>query len=102
MQNSFRIGLRAKTMASLNKVLAQFDEIVDLAVEDNPYRVILIGHRLVPCGEIDDAQTIERQSDITRAIRAAVVWSTMCDHLAHALKRHFFYMTLRIKIQQAV
>ena len=37
--------------------------VVDLAVEDQPERVVLVGHRLVAGGEVDDAETAEPEAD---------------------------------------
>ena len=50
------IGTGSERMAELDQLLAQFDEVVDLAVEDHLDRAVLVAHRLRSAFDVDDAQ----------------------------------------------
>jgi hypothetical protein len=45
--------------------------VVDLAVERDPDRLVLVGERLMPAGEIDDAQAAVRESGDASACNPA-------------------------------
>jgi hypothetical protein len=40
--------MRPEAMSKLEQFRAQLREVVNLAVEDNPYRTVLVRHRLMP------------------------------------------------------
>jgi hypothetical protein len=64
VENHFGIRIRAEPVTAF-KVSTQFPEVVDLAVEDDPDRLILVGHGLVPAiGQVDDTETPVAQSDL--------------------------------------
>ena len=57
VHDHFRVGPRPKAVPPALELGAQFDEVVDLAVQDNPYRAVFIGNGLPARIEIDDRQT---------------------------------------------
>ena len=68
---------RPKAVPPALELGAQFDEVVDLAVQDNPYRAVFIRDGLLAGREIDDRQTPARQADrpghvMPRVVRPAV------------------------------
>ncbi len=60
----------AEPMAARFELGAQLGEVVDLAVEDDPDRAVLVGHRLIAGGEIDDAQPAVRRARCPRRSRS--------------------------------
>ena len=54
VNDHFGVGACVKTMAALLELGAQFLEIVNLAVEDDPDRFFGVRHRLVTAGQIDN------------------------------------------------
>src|SRR6185436_1924721 len=50
------VALRREAVPLLFEALAQLLEVVDLAVLDGPDRSVLVAHRLMATGDVDDAQ----------------------------------------------
>jgi hypothetical protein len=50
------VGLRGEGVAQLLELGAQLAVVVDLAVEDEPDRLVLVGDRLVAAGPVDDGE----------------------------------------------
>ena len=78
VNNRFGIGLRPELMPLLDQVVAQLAVVVDLAVEDDPHRAVLVGHRLITAGAIDDRETTmtERHPgglELRATVRTAVI-----------------------------
>ena len=67
MEDHFRVGPRREDVAGVDELLAQLDVIEDLAVERDPEAPILVAHRLLPAGEIEDAEPRVREAQ--RAVR---------------------------------
>ena len=61
VEHHFRIALGREGVACGDQLPAQFPVVVDLAVEDEHERAILVVEGLVRPGEIDDGQTPETQ-----------------------------------------
>src|SRR3546814_8734901 len=57
MKNHLDVRGRAEPVASGYQFLAKLRAIIDFAVADELDRLILVGKRLCPAGEIDDAQS---------------------------------------------
>src|ERR1051326_4730326 len=77
MKNGFAVAVGLKLMAELVESLAQFDEVVNLAVRDERECAVFVVKRLPTAVEIDDAQTTHRQHHVTvlkltRAVRATM------------------------------
>ena len=55
MDDYLGIGIGAKHVTGLKQFLFERLEIIDLTIEHEPYRFVLVGHRLVASGrKIDD------------------------------------------------
>src|SRR5262245_20924184 len=72
-------------MAALFEVTAQLTKVVDFAIVDDPYRAVLIAHRLVTSDQINDAQPPVPQSNTGTFIEALTVWAAMGQARTHAL-----------------
>src|SRR5205823_3239941 len=57
MEKDFRIGLCVKAMTLLYEILTKFDVIEDFTIERDPQRPIVVRHRLMAAGDVDDAQS---------------------------------------------
>ena len=69
-------------MPSCRKLLAQASVVVDLAVEDDPDRLVFVGDRLVPALQVDDAEPAHADADVPVHVLAVVVGSTMAQLVA--------------------
>ncbi len=80
-----RLGVRmgVKPVAALLEVLTQLAVIVDLAVENDPLRTVLVMHRLLARGEIDDRQPPHREPDILMQVKTVVVRPAVNDRSIH-------------------
>ena len=56
------VGPRPENVAARLELLPELGEIVDLAVVGRPDRQVLVGQRLVPAREVDDAQAPRPQA----------------------------------------
>ncbi len=63
MDEHFRVALGAEAVAGPLQPAAELAEVVDFAVEDDPHRAVLVGHRLLAAGEVDDRQPAMAQGD---------------------------------------
>ena len=63
VNDHFGVRARPEVVPALLELGPQLLEVVDFAVEDDPDRLVGIGHRLVAAGEIDDRQPPETQAD---------------------------------------
>ena len=81
------VGARAELVAIVQaEVAAELGVVVDLAVEGDPHRAVLVGHRLVPGGaDVDDAEpTVPQDHAPIRALpEPAVVGTAVGDDFAH-------------------
>ena len=57
VDDGFGVGVGAEEVAARDELAAQLDVVVDLAVEDDPDGLVLVGHRLAAAGEVDDAES---------------------------------------------
>ena len=60
--------------------------VVDLPVEDDPDRAILVGHGLPPAGQVDDGETGHAETHAGLDVRARVVGPTVDDAAEHGGK----------------
>src|SRR5207302_2200271 len=56
MDDRLGVGARCELMAAGNQVAGEVRKIIDLTIEDNHYRAVLVEHRLFSTAEVDDAQ----------------------------------------------
>ena len=68
VEDDFRVGVGAELVSLRDERRAQFLEIVDLAVEDDPDRAVLVRERLMSLGQVNDAQPAMAESDAARPL----------------------------------
>src|SRR5690606_28499255 len=61
--------------------------VVDLAVEDNAYRSVLVMDRLISGLQVDDPEPLDRDSGTLGRENPARIGAAMVDRLAHRCKR---------------
>ena len=87
VEDHLRVGVGAEPVAPSHEVGPEVLEIVDLPVEDDPDRAVLVRHRLVAGGaEIDDAETPVREAHRPLAVDPGIVWAAMGLDRIHALQ----------------
>ena len=67
------------------EIAAQLGEVVDLAVEDDPDRAVLVVNRLMAGRQIDDAQPPHPERHAFFHPHALVVGAAMADDVAHPM-----------------
>src|SRR2546421_2687568 len=84
VNDSFSVAVGIELVAELFELLAQLAIVVDLAVENNPCRAVLIMNWLLSVREIDDRKTPHGQSHAVAEIKAIVVRTAMTNRFVHA------------------
>ena len=84
VNDSFSIAVGIELVAELFEFFAQLAIVVDLAVENNPCRAVLIMNRLLSVREIDDREPSHRQSHAIAEIETVIVRTAMTNGLIHA------------------
>src|SRR5579859_2191184 len=84
MNNGFRVTVRTEFVPFRFESVAELREIVNLTIEHDPDRVVLIGHRLATALDVEDAKPAMRQPDATIEIFAGPVRSAMGLRDIHA------------------
>ena len=85
MNDSFRVAFCRKAVAFPDQILAQRLIIVDLAVEDNPHRAVLVGDWLMTCSQIDNAQPPHADRAAAIHVEALIIGPAMDNLIAHGL-----------------
>jgi hypothetical protein len=86
-------------MTFINKLLAEFDEIVDLAIEDKPERIILIFHGLETVWrKIDYSKAPVDEAGTTTDMQTLSIRTAMEKLLRHGCKE----LTIRLSIIIAI
>jgi hypothetical protein len=86
VHNYFGIGVRTEAVPAGFKTLAQFLKVVDLPVEDDPDRTILVGNRLLSTFHVDDAEPPHAKGDVPCGQYALIVRPAMKNAGAHLLQ----------------
>ena len=76
----------AKRVARALQALAQLAVVVDLAVEDDRDRAVLVEDRLVAGGEVDHAQALDPEPHPGVDVDSARVRAAVLERGAHALQ----------------
>jgi hypothetical protein len=71
MDDDLGVGARAEAMAVRDEFGADLGEVVDLAVEDDLDRAVLVAERLVAGRQVDDAQAAVPEADAGAVVVAA-------------------------------
>ena len=79
VHDDFRVGVRPEPVPAALELGAQRRKVVDLAVEDDPHRVVFVRQRLLAGGDVDDAQPAVGEADAFAEIEAVGVRAAMGD-----------------------
>ena len=83
MDDALGVGVRPKAMAGGFEPRPQLPEVVQLAVVDDPNRLVLVRDRLLAGVKIDDRQPPHSESDTTIDEVTVIVGSSVTDDIAH-------------------
>jgi hypothetical protein len=84
VEHDLGVGVRAERATGRRQLLAQLDEVVDLAVVGDPVAAVARPHRHRARGRrVDDRQPAVDQPDRAVRVLAPSVRSAMGDHVAH-------------------
>ena len=79
--------MRPEPVAAGLEIAPQVAVVVDLAVEDDPDRLVFVGHRLLAAGPVDDGQPAMTKRKPGRAMNGAAVRTAMMQALGHRANR---------------
>jgi hypothetical protein len=86
MDDGFGVARRVEAVAVRFQLAAQLAEVVDLAVEDDPNSLVLVVNRLMPRGQVDDAEPAHAEAHPALDVQPFIVGSAMTNDLAHAMR----------------
>src|SRR4051794_15238960 len=89
-----------EAVAGRLEVATQFAMIIDFAVEDHPYLIVLVGHGLMPGLQVDNRQPAKSQRDVGCQMEAIIVRTPMNDARRHTPNAAFGIATAS-KMQNA-
>ena len=78
------VAVGRQAVAGPQQLAAQLGVVVDLAVEDDDDRAVLVVDRLVAGVEVDDPQPLDAEADAARHVQAARVRPAVLLGCAHA------------------
>jgi hypothetical protein len=84
VHDHFGVGARGELVTLGGQLFAQLEVVVDLAVEYDNDRPILVVDRLVTGVQIDHRQSLDAESDAVLLVRAARIGTPVLDRVAHA------------------
>src|SRR5262249_16769726 len=85
MSDDLAVAVALEGMAARHQAVGELAIVVDLAVEDHPYRAVFVRDRLVSAVEIDDREPAEAEDDVARLLEALLVRPARALDIAHAL-----------------
>src|SRR5882672_1419693 len=74
-------------MPTTDELGAQLVEVVDLAVQDNGQRAVLVEDRLLSVGYVDDREALHPEGHAAIVVEAAFVRPAMHHGIAHRVHR---------------
>ena len=80
---------------------ADLGEVVDLAVEDDPDRAVLVAERLIAGREVDDAQPAVAEADAAVEIVAAGVGTAVRDGVGHRHQPRAIDRVCRVEVESS-
>src|SRR5262249_2995921 len=83
MDNDLGVGIRGEPVSPRLETGPQIPVVVDLAVEHDPDRAVLVGQRLMTADQVDDAEAAHPEANRAVGVDTLVVWSPVDDRLAH-------------------
>lgn len=82
--DDFGIGVAEERVTELEEFLADFEEVINFAIEDHPDIARGIGHGLVPCwGEIEDGEASEAEAEGAIEVEAIVIGAAVGESVGH-------------------
>ncbi len=84
MDQHLGVGPGPEPMPLPLQLLVQTLVVVDLPVQDDDDAPVLVGERLVPAGEVDDAEATHAEAHAALGERAPVIRTAVLDRIAHA------------------
>src|SRR5271165_3756496 len=87
MHNDFRVAARIQPVPAFLQFSAQLGEIVNFAVKHNPHVALFVVDRLVPAGNVDDAEPAHAKCGASSHKKAFVIRTTMDDRITHPADR---------------
>ncbi len=85
VDHGFGIAGGAIAVPGLFQLRAYGRVVEDLAVVDDPQAAVLVGHRLLAGGQVDDAQAAVAQMSPSVLVVTEGIGTTMLQHRSHAL-----------------
>ena len=70
-------------MAGAGQFIAQFAEIVDFAIADQPQALVFVGQRLVTTGQVDDGETAHADDAVAVVVPTMIIRATVPRDVAH-------------------
>ena len=89
VKNGFSIAIRAKTMTLPFKFVTKRAIVINLAIENDPERLILVGNWLSPPAYINDGKAAMAQARVLAKVEALVVRSAADERTRHGTQVHF-------------
>jgi len=83
VHDRFSIAVGVELVAEFFEFFAEFEIVVDLAVENNPGSPFLVVDGLFTTLQIDDRQPAHAQADATINVKAIIVRTAVLDRIAH-------------------
>src|SRR5260370_35569459 len=83
MHENLGIAAGLKQMSASYKILQEFAEVIDFAVEDNLYGSVFISEWLIAPGHVDDAKAAVPERDIGIEVISIRVWPSVDEAIAH-------------------
>jgi len=101
MNDRLGVAPGAVVMATCLEPGPELRVVVDLAVVDDPARLVLVGHGLLPAGDVDDREPSVTKPDRPLRPEALAVRPPMTEHVTHALEQRLVHGFARIQIDDA-
>ena len=86
VENDLGVGAAREPVAGRQEGTAQGVGVVDLTVRDQPDAAILVGQRLLPGRQVDDAKALRGQADRSLDPESLLVRPAVRDGLGHAIE----------------
>src|SRR5574341_508975 len=83
----FRVAIGIELVAKLLELLAQLAIVVNLSIENDPFRAIAAMNWLLPGCQIDNGKTAHREADAVTEVKAVIVGPAVINRLVHPLEQ---------------
>jgi hypothetical protein len=99
VNNDFRIRFGPESMATFEKVHAQFAIVVNFTIEYDPHRSGFVGERLFAGIEVNDRKSPVAQPHISGEVQSFIIRPTMPDRVHHVPEKFRIYLPSGIKFE---